>query len=90
MMNYTDILGAVEANMETDMSRSEISGLARMQIADMSPWTIKQQCVDGEDAEMGTWSMGPNRPLFVSIPDEESVKKVTTTINRTLNPGEED
>lgn len=89
MLNYLDILAAVEDNMQTDMSRSEISALAKMQIADMSEWTIKRQCVEGEDAEKGTWSMGPNRPLFVSIPDEESVKEVTKTINETLKPNEE-
>ena len=89
MLNYIDILGAVEDNMQTNMSRSEMSSLAKMQIEDMSGWTIKRQSVDGEDAEKGTWSMGPNRPLFVSIPKEESVKKVTKTINRTLNPDEE-
>lgn len=89
MLNYLDILNAVEDNMQTNMSRETMAALVKIQLADMSPWKIKRQWVDGDDAERGTWSMGPNRPLFVSIPKEESVREVTETINETLHPNKE-
>mgnify|MGYP004445620389 FL=1 len=83
--NYSEILEVVGANMQTDMSSKDMSELAKLQIAYMPKWTIKKQWVDGDDAEMGTWSMGPARMLFVSIPKEESVKKVSKAINDMVN-----
>lgn len=80
MTNYTQILDVVEENMQTNLSRSDISELAKMQLAYMPKWTIRKQWVDGVDAERGTWSMGPNRPLFVSLPKEKSVEKVSSAI----------
>ena len=83
--NYSEILEVVGANMQTDMSSKDMSELAKLQIAYMPKWTIKKQWVDGDDAEMGTWSMGPARMRFVSIPKEESVKKVSKAINDMVN-----
>lgn len=87
--NYTEILEAVGADMQTSMSQKEMAELARMQLEDMPEWTIKRQCIDGDDAELGTWSMGMNRPLFVSVPKEESVKKVSNNIKKVMNPEED-
>lgn len=87
--NYTEILEAVGVDMQTSMSQKEMAELARMQLDDMPEWTIKRQCIDGDDAELGTWSMGMNRPLFVSVPKEESVKKVSNNIKKVMNPEED-
>ena len=87
--NYTEILEAVGEDMQTSMSQKEISELAKMQLDDMPEWTIKRQCIDGDDAELGTWSMGMNRPLFVSVPKEKSVKKVSRNIKKVMNPEED-
>lgn len=83
--NYTDILKAIEGDMQTSMSREEISRLAKMQLNFMPEWKIKRQWVDGVDAYRGTWSMGMDRELFVSLPKEKSVEKVTKTINEVMN-----
>lgn len=86
LTNYTDILNAVESHMETNMTNKDISALVKMQLNDMSKWKIKTISIDGDDAMMGTYSMGPGRPLFVSIPKEESVEAVKKEIHAVMYP----
>ena len=90
LMNYTDILEAVQDDMQTNMSRKEMAALVKMQLDEMPQWDIQRQWVDGDDAYRGTWSMGFGRELFVSIPKEESVKKVSRKIDRVMYPNKED
>ena len=85
LLNYTNILNAVEDNMQTDMSRREMSSLVKLQLQLMPEWKIKRQWVDGDDDYRGTWSMGPGRELFVSIPKEESVEQVKQGIQQVLS-----
>ena len=90
LTNYAEILNAVEENMQTNMSNKEITSLVKMQLKDMDMgWTIQSIAVDGTDAELGTYSMGPGRPLFVSVPKEESVEAVKKKIHEVMYPVEE-
>lgn len=86
LTKYSKILNAVEDSMQTNMTNKEITSLVKMQMKDMSPWTIKTVSVDGIDAEKGTYSMGPGRPLFVSIPKEKSVENVKEKIHEVMYP----
>lgn len=86
LTKYTDILKAVDGEMETDISEKEMAALVRMQLNDMPKWTIKKQSVQGDLTMKGTYSMGFGRDLLVSIPREESVKKVSENIHNTLYP----
>jgi len=90
LTNYTDILDAVEGSMQTNMSNKDITSLVKMQLKDMSGWTIKTTSVDGDGASKGTYSMGPNRMLFVSVPKEESVKNVKQKIRNVMYPAQEE
>ena len=89
LTGYTDILDAVEGSMQTNMSNKDITSLVKMQLKDMSGWTIKTTAVDGDGASKGTYSMGPNRMLFVSVPKEESVKKDKQDIRQVMYPENE-
>ena len=89
IMHYGEILNIVEANMQTSFTDDEITDLARMEISSMPEWDIKRQWVDGVDAYRGTWSMGPERELFVSIPKKKSVEKVRKGILDVMYPDEE-
>ena len=89
IMHYGEILNIVEANMQTSFTDDEITDLARMEISSMPEWDIKRQWVDGVDAYRGTWSMGPERELFVSIPKKKSVEKVRQGILDVMYPDEE-
>lgn len=89
LTNYADILDAVEDSMQTSMSQKEISSLVKMQLNDMSGWKIKTISISGDGAEKGTYSMGPGKPLFVSIPKEESVEAAKQEIHAVMYPVEE-
>lgn len=86
LTGYADILDAVEDSMQTNMSNKEITSLVKMQLNDMSGWTIKTVSVKGKGATKGTYSMGPNRGLYVSVPDEESVENVKSKIREVMYP----
>lgn len=81
LLNYGDILKAVDGEMQTDMPMSMISELVRNQLETGDEWTIKRQTVKGKMDQKGTWSMGPNRPLDVCIINEESLDKCVDRIN---------
>ena len=69
------------------MSNKDITAIVKMQLKDMDTgWTIKSIAVDGKDAELGTYSMGPGKPLFVSVPKEESVELVKKKIHEVMYP----
>ena len=86
LTNYTKLLDAVDDEMQTDMSQKEITSLVKMQLNDMSSWTIKTQTVKGDLEMRGTYTMGMGRDLLVSIPRENSVEKVKEGIDMTLHP----
>ncbi|MDO5415377.1 MAG: LCP family protein [Bacillota bacterium] len=86
LTNYTDILNAVESQMETNMSNKDMSSLVKMQLNDMSKWKIRSISIDGDAAEKGTYSMGPRKPLFVSVPRPESVEAAKTEIHKVMYP----
>lgn len=90
LVNYTDILEAVGEDMQTNMSQQEMGALVKMQLKRMPKWEIKRQWVDGDDDFRGTWSMGYGRELFVSVPKEESVRKVSKAIDKVMYPYKED
>ncbi len=90
LTGYTDILDAVEGSMQTNMSNKDITSLVKMQLKDMSGWKIKTTSVDGDGASKGTYSMGPNRMLFVSVPKEESVEKVKQDIRNVMYPSQDE
>ena len=81
LMNYTDILDAVDGEMQTDMPMSLISSLVKNQLEAGDPWKIRRQTVKGKMDQKGTWSMGPLRPLDVCIIDETSLNNCIDRIN---------
>ena len=89
LTNYTDIPNAVEGSMQTNMLQNEITALVKMQLKDMSKWTIKTVYIDGDDSMQGTYSMGPGRPLFVSTPKQESVEAAKKEIHAVMYPVKE-
>lgn len=88
LTNYADILNAVSTSMQTSLSQKEMAALVKMQLKDMPKWNIKTISIDGDDAEKGTYSMGPGKPLFVSIPKAESIEAVKKEIHAVMYPAE--
>ena len=81
--NYADLLKTASKNFQTNMSTKEITALAKMQLNDMSQWTIKYANAAGQGASKTTYSY-QSRKLYVCVPDYNSVAKITRRINKVL------
>lgn len=81
--NYADLLKTASKNFQTNMSTKEITALAKMQLNDMSQWTIKYTNAAGQGASKTTYSY-QSRKLYVCVPDYNSVAKITKRINKVL------
>ena len=53
----------------------------RMQLGKTINWKVESISIDGSGTMEPTYSMGANTPLYVMIPSEESIIKVTSKIN---------
>ena len=81
LLNYTEILKAVEGDMQTDVPMGLVSELVRNQLETGDDWTIHRQQVKGRMDQKGTWSMGPLRPLDVCVINEKSLNNCADRIN---------
>lgn len=82
--NYAKLLKTASKNFQTNMSKKEITALAKMQLNDMSQWTIKYANAQGTGAMKTTYAY-QSRKLYVCVPDYNSVEKITRRINKVLS-----
>ena len=80
---YSDYDFTSDWGFQTNMSTKEITALAKMQLNDMSQWTIKYANAAGQGASKTTYSY-QSRKLYVCVPDYNSVAKITKRINKVL------
>lgn len=84
LTSYTSLLNAVDDEIQTNLTESDISSLVRMQLEDLGGWTIETISVEGTGTYASTYSMG-SRQLYVVIPDEASVKATQDKIESIMN-----
>ncbi len=82
--NYADLLKTASKNFQTNMSTKEITALVKMQLNDMAQWTVKYANAEGTGAKMTTYAY-QSRRLYVCVPDNDSVAKITKRIKKLLN-----
>ena len=75
LWNYTDILNAVENNIEMNMTADEIKALIRTQTDDMSSWKIISQNIVGTPSNEYCYSWG--QYLSVVLQDQGSINEAT-------------
>ena len=78
--NFKKILSSVTSNTKMNISSSEITSLFKMQLKDMKGWDIQSMSVDGTGSSRYTYSY-PSQPLYVMIPDEETVTEAKTALS---------
>ena len=84
MIRYNDILKNTEGTIETDISYDDITELAKYELSNLTSWTVESISLDGEGAMLPTYSMGEDLPLYVMIPNEETVNNAKAKIKEYL------
>ena len=77
--NYSKILSSLSGMFKTDLEKSDISKLVKMQLGDMAKWNVQTYAVTGTGASEITYSM-PGTKLYVMKPDQKTVDKAQDLI----------
>ena len=86
LMNYGDVVAAAGEQMQTNMSTSEMQDLVRMQIAELTPWDVNKQKIEGDYDQDYVASLTQKQKFSIYRPSEESVRSCTEGINNIMNP----
>lgn len=80
---YNSLLNAIDGKYQTNMSIKKTTSLIKMQLEDMSTWTVTSYSLTGTDATDYTYTY--NQLLYVMKPDEDSINEAIELINNVLN-----
>ena len=84
LTKYTEILSTIENYMATNMTAKDLQKLVKMQLGNMTGWTIESSAVTGSTGSSPCYSLG-NAYASVVYPDEESVRICGEKINDIVN-----
>lgn len=84
LTKYTKLLNSLKNDFETNMSTNKITSLIKMQLNDMSDWTISSYLLEGLDSREYTYS-GGNIALYVMLPVDGSIDMANDLIHKVLN-----
>ena len=85
LIRYNQILKNIDGTIETDINYEQITELAKYELTNLSKWSVESISLDGEGAMLPTYSMGYDLPLYVMIPNEETVNNAKNKINEYLS-----
>lgn len=78
------MIGSVAGNADTNLSEAQIKSLVQMQIEKMKGWDIESIAAEGDDSGKQYCYSYKGGPLYVSVPDEDSVEKIQKRMKETL------
>ena len=84
LMNYQDLLGAVEGCVITDLPQQEVAALVKLQLGNNTEWDIQSVEVKGYVSSEAVYSLGYDYASVV-LPDEESVQETADLIKQVLS-----
>ena len=84
LMNYTQILNAIQNCIQTSMTEDEIAAQVRQQLETGTQWDVTSISVDGAGSMDYTYTY-PGQRLYVMVPDESTVNLAKDMIQSTLN-----
>ena len=70
--NFSEILNSVSSNFSTNLDSKSINRLVKMQLNDMSGWSIESQNLTGTDYSSTVYTF-PTQKLYIMKRDEKSV-----------------
>lgn len=80
---YAEILDSLEGLFATDLERSEINDLVKMQLNDMASWNVVSFAVTGEGDSKITYSI-PGLYVYVMHQDADLVTQASRLIDRVI------
>ena len=80
LSNYNNIISSLSGTFQTNMPTSMIIDLFQEELMSGAEWHIETISVDGTGSMQPTYSMGANLPLYVMIPNEQSVERARIEI----------
>lgn len=80
LLKANSILNQVGKDVDMNVSQSQINSLIRYQLNTNAKWTIKSVAAEGTGSEDYCYS-DPSRPLYVTLPDYDSVNSIIDLIN---------
>ena len=80
---YLSILEGLKGTFQTNFDSKSIYALVRMQLSDMSEWSIEEYSLDGENGRDYTYSLG-DIIAFVMEPDYNTVNTAKDKINEMM------
>ncbi len=81
--NLGDYLNSLNGSFDTNISSDDITSLIRLQIDDMSGWSVETYSIEGT-GQMGRTHSYPNQDLYILVQDENMVNAAKQKINKTL------
>lgn len=79
-----DVIDSFVGNVETNMSETQMKSLIRRQIEEMSAWKIETVAATGDDTGKEYCYSYPDGPLYVTIPNSNSVNEIKTKMTEML------
>lgn len=80
LKNYNNILQSLTGSFQTNIPKETIVDFCKDQIANEPEWSIEAISVDGSGSMQPTYSMGEGLPLYVMIPNEETLARAQAMI----------
>ncbi|MGX8832882.1 LCP family protein [Amedibacillus sp. YH-ame6] len=77
---YSKILDSISGAFETNLEESQIRSFIQMQLSDMATWDIQNEILLVEPSESTESYSMKGSSIYVSIPDEDSLKKIQKNI----------
>ena len=84
LTNYGDILDSTKDVVQTNIPTDLIKKLVKDQLSTMSPWDVESTYVEGTGLDYRETYTMPGMDLYVTYPDEDSVKSVSKQIKDVL------
>ncbi|EEG73541.1 LCP family protein [[Clostridium] hylemonae] len=76
LFRANSMINSVSGNTETNMSEKQIKSLIKMQLNDGKGWDVESVAAIGDDSGKQWCYSYSDGPLYVTIPDEKSVKQI--------------
>lgn len=83
LYKYSEVLESVSDCFQTNMSSEQVYALVRMQLANMSGWTLDSFTVSGTGTRETTFSI-KNKKVYVTLPDMAMVEQARKLIEQRL------